>query len=87
MSNDPAVVIGIDYGTLSGRAVVVSVADGAELGTAVHEYRHGVVDRRLPATDAPLGPDWALQIPQDWRDVLRYAVPQALANAGVSPAR
>ncbi|WP_371785825.1 ribulokinase [Streptosporangium subroseum] len=85
MSNDPAVVIGIDYGTLSGRAVVVSVADGAELGTAVHEYRHGVVDRRLPATDAPLGPDWALQIPQDWRDVLRYAVPQALANAGVSP--
>jgi ribulose kinase len=33
-------VVGIDVGTLSGRALVVRVADGAELGTAVHEYRH-----------------------------------------------
>ena len=29
-------VIGVDFGTLSGRALVVRVADGAELGTAVH---------------------------------------------------
>ena len=43
------VVIGIDFGTLSGRAVVVRVADGAELGSAVHEYPHGVMD------DAPAG--------------------------------
>ena len=34
-------VVGVDYGTLSGRALVVRVGDGAELGTAVHEYRHG----------------------------------------------
>ena len=31
-------VVGIDFGTLSGRAVVVRVSDGAELGSAVHEY-------------------------------------------------
>ncbi len=37
-------VVGVDFGTLSGRALVVRVADGAELGTAVHEYRHGVMD-------------------------------------------
>ena len=36
-----ACVIGIDYGTLSGRAVVVRVSDGAELGSAVHEYPTG----------------------------------------------
>ena len=33
------VVIGVDFGTLSGRALVVRAADGAELGSAVHEYR------------------------------------------------
>ena len=32
-----ACVIGVDYGTLSGRAVVVRVADGTEIGSAVHE--------------------------------------------------
>jgi len=79
------VVVGVDFGTLSGRAVVVSVADGTELGTAVHEYTHGSVEHRLPATGAELPPDWALQIPQDWRDVLADAVPRALADAGVAP--
>ena len=43
-----ALVVGIDFGTLSGRAVVVRVRDGAELGSAVHTYAHGVLDRHLP---------------------------------------
>jgi L-ribulokinase len=54
--------IGVDFGTLSGRAVVVRVADGAELGTAVHEYEHGVLTEALP-DGTRLGPDWALQVP------------------------
>ena len=81
-----ACVLGIDFGTLSGRAVVVRVRDGAELGTAVQEYRHGVMDATLAATGEPLPPDWALQDPEDYRDVLREAVPAALAAAGVDPA-
>ncbi|MFG1779609.1 ribulokinase [Micromonospora sp. NPDC049048] len=80
-------VVGIDYGTLSGRALVVRVRDGAEVGTAVHEYRHGVLDAVLPDGGPALPPDWALQDPQDYRDVLRHAVPAALADAGVDPAR
>ncbi|MBO0831240.1 MAG: ribulokinase [Actinobacteria bacterium] len=80
-------VVGVDFGTLSGRALVVRVADGAELGTAVHEYRHGVIDSVLPSSGQPLPPDWALQDPDDYRDVLRHAVPAALADAGVSPAQ
>ena len=40
-------VIGVDFGTLSGRAVVVRVRDGAELGTAVHDYAHAVMDATL----------------------------------------
>src|SRR5882757_9826463 len=80
-------VIGVDYGTLSGRALVVRVADGAELGTAVYEYRHGVIDSTLPATGAALPPDWALQDPDDYREVLRQAVPAAIAASGVAPER
>lgn len=79
-------VVGIDFGTLSGRAVIVRVRDGAELGSAVHEYRHGVVDRVLPSTGARLPRDWALQVPSDYVDVLRVAVPAALRAAGADPA-
>jgi L-ribulokinase len=80
------VVVGVDYGTLSGRAVVVRVSDGAELGSAVHPYEHAVIERMLPATGAQLPPDWALQMPGDWVAVLRTAVPEAVAAAGVDPA-
>jgi L-ribulokinase len=80
-----ACVVGIDFGTLSGRALVVRVSDGAELGTATCEYRHGVMDETLASTGEPLPPDWALQDPQDYLDVLRIAVPAAVADAGVKP--
>ncbi|WP_307806377.1 ribulokinase [Streptomyces sp. FH025] len=79
-------VVGVDFGTLSGRAVVVRVSDGEELGTAVHEYPHGVIETELPGTRQKLPPDWALQHPEDWRQVLRTAVPAALAAAGIDPA-
>ena len=83
-----ALTIGVDYGTLSGRAVIVRVHDGAELGTGVHEYPHAVMDHVLTAgpasesgTPVPLPPEWALQVPQDYVDVLKIAVPAAIAQA------
>jgi L-ribulokinase len=82
--NSEPYVIGVDFGTLSGRALVVRVSDGAEMGTAVHEYSHGVMETRLPSGRA-LPPDWALQRPGDYVDVLRHAVPEAVAAAGISP--
>jgi L-ribulokinase len=87
-ANSPATyVIGVDFGTLSGRALVVRVADGAELGTAVHEYTHGVMDEHLAATGERLPPDWALQDPADYTDVLKDAVPAAVRQAGIDPAQ
>jgi len=80
-----AYVVGVDFGTLSGRAVVVRVSDGAELGSAVHEYPHAVLTEALP-DGTPLGLDWALQVPDDYLGVLRTAVPQAVAASGVDPA-
>src|SRR5436305_3905087 len=79
--SDPhAHVVGVDFGTLSGRAVVVRVADGAEVGSSVHEYAHGVIESDLP-------PHWALQDPDDWVEVLKTAVPAALRDSGVDPSQ
>ncbi|MCO1576871.1 ribulokinase [Crossiella sp. SN42] len=88
LPTDPgACVVGVDFGTLSGRAVVVRVRDGAELGSAVHEYRHGVLDDVLPRTGRALPPDWALQVPADYVEVLRTAVPEAVRVSGVDSDR
>src|SRR5690349_20504886 len=78
-------VIGVDFGTLSGRAVVVRVSDGAELGSAVHEYPHAVLTEALP-DGTPLGHDWALQVPGDYVEVLQRAVPAAVRAAGIDAA-
>ncbi|WP_199183908.1 ribulokinase [Cryobacterium sp. Y57] len=80
-------VIGVDYGTLSGRAVVVRVSDGAELGSAVLDYPHAVMDTILAATGEALPPEWALQVPADYVAVLQSAVPAAVVNAGIDPTR
>ena len=75
-------VIGVDFGTLSARAVVVRVEDGNILGEAVAEYEHGVI-RRLPGTDTELPPDWALQDPEDYLAALKCAIGGALRAAGL----
>jgi L-ribulokinase len=80
-------VVGVDFGTLSGRAIVVRVSDGAVMGSAVRSYPHGVMDDVLAATGEPLPPDWALQDPADYIDVLAHAVPEAVAASGVAPER
>ncbi|MEO6411813.1 MAG: ribulokinase [Pedococcus sp.] len=82
---DDICVVGVDFGTLSGRAVVVRVSDGAELGSAVSVYPHAVIDEVLPGTGERLPPEWALQVPTDYVHVLRTAVPEALRASGVAP--
>ena len=78
-------VIGDEFGTRSGRTVVVRVADGAELGSAITVYPHAVVDRRLQAAGA-LPPEWTLQAPSDLAGVLRTTVPAAMCTAGAHAA-
>jgi L-ribulokinase len=77
--------IGVDFGTESGRAVLVDVADGQEIATAVHPYANGVIDERLPGTSIRLEPDWALQDPNDYLEVFRHAVPAVLQQSGIDP--
>lgn len=78
--------IGIDYGTESGRALLVDVADGREVSTYVHPYANGVIDERLPESGVPLEPDWALQDPNDYLETLRIAIPAVLKEGSVDPA-
>jgi L-ribulokinase len=78
-------VIGVDYGTLSGRAVVVAVSNGKELASSVFEYPHGVMDTTLAKTGKKLPPEWALQDANDYVEVLKNTVPAALKAAGVDP--
>jgi L-ribulokinase len=78
-------VVGVDYGTLSGRAVVVRVSDGAELGSGVHEYESAVMDKTLRSSGKTLPADWALQDPLDYIAVLKNAVPAAVREAAISP--
>ena len=75
--------IGLDYGTLSGRALVVNAQTGEELASSIYDYPHAVMDEALPC-GKKLGQDWALQHPQDYLDVLAHTIPDALQKAGVS---
>ena len=75
--------VGIDFGTLSARALIVEMGTGREVGTAVMDYPHGVMDEHLP-DGTRLEPDWALQHPSDYLDCIRFTVPEAMKRAGVS---
>lgn len=76
--------IGVDYGTQSGRAVLVDVATGREVATAVKPYTHGVMDEFLPDGTTKLENDWALQHPNDYLEVLQVTIPEVLKASGVS---
>ncbi|SDE56327.1 L-ribulokinase [Paenibacillus sp. UNCCL117] len=78
-------VIGIDYGTESGRAVLVDAGDGRELAVHVTRYPHGVIEERMPQSGRKLAPGWALQHPGDYLEVLRVSVSEVLRAAGVAP--
>lgn len=81
---DTKYTIGVDFGTLSGRAVLVNAKTGEEIASSVYEYPHAVMDQTL-WDGTPLGQDWALQHPQDYLDVLHKTIPAVLNESGVSP--
>lgn len=65
--------IGIDFGTLSARAVALDLATGQEVAEAVFAYPHGVMDTELPS-GKKLPPQFALQHPQDYLDALQHTL-------------
>jgi L-ribulokinase len=78
--------IGVDFGTESGRAVLVDISNGREVATSVHPYANGVIDECLPGTSIRLEPDWALQDPNDYIEVFKRTIPAVLKESKVDPA-
>jgi L-ribulokinase len=76
--------IGVDFGTESGRAVLVDVSNGKEIATAVYQYSNGVIDEILPGTKIRLEPDWALQDPEDYIRTFQNTIPTVLEQSGVA---
>jgi len=76
--------IGVDFGTLSARAVLVRVTDGAVIGDCEAIYAHGVMEHALP-DGTPLRPDAALQHPGDYQEALTASVKGLLRKTGTAP--
>jgi len=76
--------VGLDFGTLDGRAVLVDVGTGEELATAAYSYPDGVIDEVLPDSKTKLGPDCALQNPVDYLAALKHVIPDVLKKSGVT---
>ena len=76
--------MGIDFGTLSGRAVLVDIETGAQMAESVAEYAHGVLsDCFLNGEKLPAG--FALQHPQDYLDTLYFVIKDCVEKSGVAP--
>ena len=77
-------VIGIDFGTLSARAVIADVSNGDEIAESTYNYPHGVMDEQLP-NGKKLPPQWALQHPEDYIKALKTTVPDILKKSKLKP--
>ena len=68
--------IGLDYGTNSVRALIVNVANGAEVASAVWNYAHGTAGVILSRN-----PNLARQHPADYINGAEITIKQSLATA------
>ncbi len=84
MATAGKVALGLDFGTESVRALLVTL-EGDELASAVARYQHGQITRTLPSTGEPLPPDFALQHPDDWLRASARAVRQAVRRGRIDP--
>lgn len=76
--------LGLDFGTLSARAVIAATDNGAIAGMCSIDYPHGVIEQKMPS-GAQLDPNVALQHPDDWLTCAAQAVRGALKESGIKP--
>lgn len=77
--------LGIDFGTLSARILLVDVTTGREIASIVHTYSNGVIETTLPGEKRRLPPDTALQDPGDYLKALSVGIPKVLRSGKIRP--
>ncbi len=82
---DKKYTIGIDFGTLSARALLARVSDGEIIAEASSDYRHAVMDSVLASSGEALPPDFALQDPRDYLEALDATLPTVIKQSGIDP--
>lgn len=80
-------VIGLDFGTLSARAILVNVRTGEEVAISVFGYQDAVIDKFIPGTSIKVPPEYALQNPRDYMEALECLLRDIWKKAEVNPAQ
>ena len=82
---DKHYVIGVDFGTLTARGVLIDAASGEEVAVSIQGYQDAVIDSALPGSNSPLPPEYALQNPQDYEDALEGLLKDLRQKAVADP--
>ncbi len=75
--------LGVDFGSLSARAVLFDIENGAYEASFDAPYEHGILEERHPLTGEPLPPSSALQIPEDYVKSLQQSIRGVLRTSGI----
>jgi L-ribulokinase len=85
-SSNPRYLVGIDFGTLSARGVLVDSKTGAEAAARVFPYPDKVIEEKLPGSGKKLPHHTALQNPADYLaaldDIMPFLARRAKAAGG-----
>ena len=76
-------VIGLDYGTLSCRAVLARCKDGEIIADAVKPYTHQVMEELLPDGKTALERNWALEHPGDYLESMEDTIRSVMEQGKV----
>lgn len=82
-SGKHAFAIGLDFGSLSVRALLVDVHNGDEIAASEFVYPHGIMTTKLP-TGTELPKSYALHHPKDYIDGLYYCITEVLRTSKVN---
>lgn len=81
---EQSIALGVDFGTLSARALLLDLQTGRELGSGVCDYVSGVITESLPNGKLSQA-DFALQDPADYLTAMEQAVKSAISGSGCNP--
>lgn len=77
--------IGLDFGTLSARALLVNVNTGEEEALSVIGYQDAIIDRFLPGTNIEVPGNFELQNPRDYIEALEGLLKDIWSKAKIDP--